>query len=147
MCIRDRAAANTPKIINSVVATGSSPGGTNDVTDTSDDGDDSDGNTTDDATEIAIDPLPLIEVTKTASITDEGDGIISASDVINYVISIENKGNVTLTGLTVADVITDGNGSLLTMNTGPYFSGSNQGSGLGTLLAGETATYMSYYII
>jgi uncharacterized repeat protein (TIGR01451 family) len=143
----NQAASYTSKISNSVLVAGGTPGNTGNVTDTSDDGDDSDGNTTDDATEIAIDPLPLIEVTKTASITDEGDGIISAGDVINYVISIENKGNVTLTGLTVADVITDGNGSLLTMNTGPYFSGSNQGSGLGTLLAGETATYRAYYII
>ena len=130
-----------------MVATGSSPGGTNDVTDTSDDGDDSDGNTTDDATEIAIDPLPLIEVTKTASVTDEGDGVNGLGDVINYTITVENKGNVTLTSLTVTDTLTDGNGASLVLDNGPNFSGANQGSGLGTLKIGETATYLAYYII
>ena len=43
-------AANTGLISNIVSATASSPGQTNNVTDTSDDGDDSDGNTTNDPT-------------------------------------------------------------------------------------------------
>ena len=93
------AAANTSKISNSVVAVGSSPGRTNDVTDTSDDGNDSDGNTTDDATETAIDPLPLLEVTKTATVTDNGDGKVGAGDVINYVIAVKNTGNVLLSSV------------------------------------------------
>ena len=142
-----QAAAYTTKISNSVLVAGGTPGNTGNVTDTSDDGNDSDGNTTDDATETSIDPVALLEVTKTASVTDEGDGIVSAGDVINYTIYIENKGNITISSLTVSDVLTDGNGNLLTMNTGPYFSGSNQGSGLGTLKPGETATYRAYYII
>ena len=33
------------------------------------------------------------------------------------------------------------------MSTGPSFSGSDRGSNTGTLLAGETATYIAYYII
>ena len=41
-------AALTSSVNNSVVATASSPGQTNNVSDTSDDGDDTDGNTTDD---------------------------------------------------------------------------------------------------
>ena len=53
------------KITNSYV-TASSPGKTNDVTDTSDDGDDTDGNTTNDATVVEITASPAIEVTKTA---------------------------------------------------------------------------------
>ena len=36
-----------------------------------DDGDDSDGNTEDDQTVVIIDPIPVIEVTKTASVTDD----------------------------------------------------------------------------
>ena len=67
--------------------------------------------------------------------TDEGDGNIGAGDVINYVITIENKGNVTLTGLTISDTLTDGNGGVLPMSSGPSFSGSNRGSNTGTLVA------------
>ena len=40
----------------------------------SDDGDDSDGNTQDDPTVVSIDAVLLLEVTKTASVTDDGDG-------------------------------------------------------------------------
>ena len=70
-----------------------------------------------------------------------------SGDVINYVITIENKGNVTLSSLTVTDSLTDGNGDSLVMGNGPYFSGSDQGSGLGTLLAGEISHLQSilYY--
>ena len=89
----------------------------------------------------------MLEVTKTASVTDNGDGYTGPGDVINYVITVENKGNVTLSSLTVTDSLTDGNGDSLVMSNGPYFSGSDQGSGLGSLLAGETAAYRAYYII
>ena len=52
-----------------VAVTASSPGKTNDVTDTSDDGDDTDGNTTDDATVVEIvSASDGLEVTKTASV-------------------------------------------------------------------------------
>ena len=141
------AAANTSSINNRVTVTASSPGNSNNVIDVSDDGDDSDGNTEDDQTTISIDAIPVLEVTKTASVTDDGNGITGQGDVINYVITIENKGNVTLSSLTVTDSLTDGNGGLLAMGNGPYFSGSDQGSGLGILLPGETSTYRAYYII
>ena len=46
------ASADSGLIQNSVVVTGSSPGNTNDITDTSDDGNDTDGNITDDPTVV-----------------------------------------------------------------------------------------------
>ena len=141
------AVENTSSVNNRVTVTASSPGQSNNVTDVSDDGDDSDGNTQDDPTVVSIDAVPLLEVTKTASVTDDGDGYTGPGDVINYVITIENKGNVTLSSLTVTDSLTDGNGGSLVMSNGPYFSGSDQGSAQGILIAGETATYQAYYII
>ena len=72
---------------------------------------------------------------------------MGAGDVINYTITVRNIGNVTLTGLTVSDTLTDGNSTTLNMSTGPSFSGSDAGSNSGMLLAGETATYIAYYII
>ncbi len=129
------AAANTPSINNRVTVTASSPGNNNNVTDISDNGNDGDGNTEDDQTVVTIDPVPVLEVTKTASVTDNGDGYTGPGDVINYVITVENKGNVTLSSLTVTDSLTDGNGDSLVMSNGPYFSGSDQGSGLGVIIS------------
>ena len=142
-----QAAAYTSSVKNSVIVTASSPGKSNNVTDTSDDGDDTDGNTADDSTDVEIDPNPILEVTKTVTVTDNGDGYTGSGDVANYTITVENKGNVTLSSLTVTDSLTDANGVSLTMSNGPFFSGSTQGSNAGTLLAGETATYRAYYII
>ena len=70
-------------MLNSVLATASSPGQSNNVTDTSDDGDDTDGNTTNDATVVSITASPLIEVTKTSTITDNGNGEVGVGDIIN----------------------------------------------------------------
>ena len=88
-------ALDTGSISNSVLVTGSSPGQTNNVTDTSDDGDDNDSNTEDDTTDIAISNTPSLEVTKTAAITDNGDGAVGKGDVVQYTISVINNGNVT----------------------------------------------------
>ena len=100
-------ALDTGSISNSVLVTGSSPGQSNNVTDTSDDGDDSDGNTEDDTTDITISNTPSLEVTKTAAITDNGDGAVGKGDVVQYTISVINNGNVTLSSLSVADVLSD----------------------------------------
>ena len=105
------------------MAVGSSPGSTNDVTDTSDDGNDSDGNTTDDATETAIDPLPLLEVTKTATVTDNGDGFTGTGDIIEYTITVENKGNVTVSSPTFNEYLRDGDGLNITSSlVGPTYT-------------------------
>ena len=110
-------------VINSVTVTASSTGGV--VSDTSDDGIDNDGNTTDDVTVLVIDPNPVIEATKTVSITDNnGNGTTDLGDLLTYTILLENKGNVTLSGLTISDTLTDGNSVSLTLSSLPSTSSS-----------------------
>ena len=140
-------AVDSGSVSNTVVATASSPGQSNNVTDTSDDGIDGDGNTTDDATITSITSSPSIEVTKTATITDNGDGVTGIGDIINYTIKAQNKGNVTLTGLTITDVLKTASGGSLTLSNGPFFSGANQGSAQGTIKPGEIATYTALYVV
>ena len=81
-----------------------------------------------DPTEVIIAPSKVIEVTKRATVSDNGDGVNGAGDTINYVITIENKGNVQITGLTLNDIITDGNGTNLTLTTTPTFVSNSSGS-------------------
>ncbi|MDA9660606.1 DUF11 domain-containing protein [Flavobacteriaceae bacterium] len=137
-------ASYSGSIVNTVTVQANGQGGSGIVTDQ---GDDPSTPAQNDSTVVNIDPLAALDVTKTTTITDEGDGIIGAGDVINYTITVKNIGNVTLSGLTISDTLTDGNTSTLNMSTGPSFSGSDRGSNTGTLLAGETATYIAYYII
>ena len=137
-------ASYTGSVVNSAEARANVEGTNNQISDQSDDPTTPQAN---DPTAVAIDPVPGLEVKKTASVTDEGDGFVGAGDVINYTITVKNIGNVTLTGLTVSDTLSDGNTSTLSMSTGPSFSGSDAGSNSGMLLAGETATYIAYYII
>ena len=145
--IIEQNAAETGKIVNSVIAIGSSPGKTANVSDTSDDGDDTDGNLTDDPTEVFISPKPSIEVTKTVEITANGDGMLETGDILTYTITVENKGNISLRNLTIEDTIKDGLGNILTLSNGPYFSGSDMGSNEGFLKTGEIASYIAFYII
>ena len=142
-----QAALDTGSVNNSVLVRASSPGQARNVSDTSDDGDDTDGNTTDDVTEISITNSPSIEVTKTATITDNGDGVVGKGDVVQYTIAVKNDGNVTLSGLTVTDILKDAGGSNVSLNSGPSFAGASQGSAAGTLKVGETANYSALYII
>jgi uncharacterized repeat protein (TIGR01451 family) len=111
-------------------------------------GDDSDGNTEDDVTVVEITPLPEIEVTKTATVTDNNsNGIVDLADTIVYTITVENKGNTSLSGLTLVDTLTDNNGVSLSLSSGPTFTSSSAGSSQGTLTLGEVATYIASYTI
>ena len=145
--IIEQLAADSGNISNTVTATGSSPTGTDDVTDISDDGDDTDGNTEDDSTDVLTDAISTIEVTKTATITDNGDGFNGSGDIIEYTISVENTGNVTIDNINLEDTLTDGDGNSLSLSNGPFFAGSDQNSPDGTIQVGETATYIAYYVI
>ncbi|RPG54724.1 MAG: DUF11 domain-containing protein, partial [Flavobacteriales bacterium TMED96] len=144
----DQSALDSGGLFNSVYGASSSPGNTNNATDTSDDGDDSDGNTTNDPTETALSRLPLVEATKTATVTDNNNnGVTDLGDTVVYTITVENKGNVTLSGVTLADTLTDGNSSTLNLTSGPTFTSASTGSSQGTLTVGETATYTASYTI
>ena len=111
-----------------------------------DDGDDTDGNTTDDVTVLAIPANPLIEATKTVSITDNnGNGTTDLGDLLTYTITFENKGNVTLSGLTISDTLTDGNSQLLTLTTTPTFVSATTSSTSTTLQVSGVSTYTATY--
>ena len=142
----EQSAVDSGKVINYVVATGSSTVAV--VTDTSDDGDDTDSNTVSDVTELIITASPTLEVTKTASVTDvNGNGSTGEGDLITYTITIENKGNVSLSGLTVTDTILDGDGASLALTTTPTFVSASGGSTSSTLIPSGVSTFTATYSI
>ena len=135
-------------VINTVTVRGSSPGNNNDVIDISDDGDDTDGNTTNDPTIVLMASGEMaIKATKTAEVTDNGDGEINRGDIITYNIQIENIGETIVTNLSIIDNLSDGSGNILSLNNGPFFTGSDQNSIEGILKPGEVASYIAFYII
>jgi gliding motility-associated-like protein len=137
-------------VSNTATATAMSPTGTM-VSDISDDGDDSDGNMTNDPTITITNAVPpvnsSIEVTKTATISDNGNGATGLGDTITFLITVENTGTTTLNGLFIDDVFSDLSGNLLTLTTGPLFVSANIGSTEGSLIAGEIATYTATFVI
>lgn len=131
---------------NSVTFSATSPTGL--ITDLSDDGDDEDGNSTDDPTELAIPESPELTVLKTAKINDLNlSGATDANDRVDYTITVSNTGTVSLSAITLVDVLTDRNGEGLSLSTDPTFRNADQGSAEGQLAPGETATYDATYIL
>ena len=120
----------------------SSPGQTNDL---DVDTDDPDTTAIEDATSLQIDHDPVIEVVKTAAVDDvNADGKTNIDDTITYTITVENKGNVTLDGVSLVDVLTDAAGNTSTLT--PIYDSTNTAAE-GTLGVGETATYTVTYTI
>ena len=141
-------AAATGSIKNRVLVTSSSPGNTDDVIDISDNGDDNDGNTLNDHTVVLATAEPKLEATKTATVTDNnGDGNIGAGDSIVYTITVENTGGITLSNITLNDVLTDGNGGNLPLTSGPSLTNATAGSSAATLQATGVLTYTATYTI
>ena len=133
-------------ISNQVSVTALSPSDQS-VSDLSDDGDDFDENTEDDRTETVIERTPGIEITKTSTITDEGDGQTGLGDTITYTISVENTGNLNLASVTLEDELITVNGDALTLTTTPTFVTSTLGSDQGSLKVNEIAQYTATFII
>jgi gliding motility-associated-like protein/uncharacterized repeat protein (TIGR01451 family) len=94
-----------------------------------------------------VTPQSSIEVTKTATITDNGNGTTGLGDTITFLITVENTGSTLLNGVVVNDTFSDLSGNALTLTSGPLFVSANLGSGDGTLLAGETATYTATFVV
>ncbi|MDG5493129.1 gliding motility-associated C-terminal domain-containing protein, partial [Psychroserpens sp. SPM9] len=139
-------------VTNQATADGTDPqGGT--VTDDSDDPNDPTDNDNngdgepDDPTTTDLPQTPQLDVVKVADITDNGDGVIGVGDIITYTITVNNSGNVTLENVTITDTFTDANLIPLTLDSGPTYVSSDQGSAEGDLLVGETATYTATYTI
>ncbi|MCK0139919.1 hypothetical protein [Aliiroseovarius sp. F47248L] len=121
---------------NSAVVSGLSPDNSP-VSDLSADDDPLDGNNTDDPTEMLIAPAPGMEVIKR-----EVSAGTAAGESVVYEVTVENTGNVTLTGIALADQLTAIDGTDPRALT-PVFTGADgtPPSPAGTLLPGETATY------
>ena len=102
--------------------------------------DDPNTNLIDDPTITTISVSPTLEVTKTASVTDNNNnGLEDQGDQIVYTISILNNGELTLTNVNLTDSLTDGDGNQLNLSNGPYFISSSLGSNttLGTIKVGR----------
>ncbi|MEL6564651.1 MAG: hypothetical protein AAFQ59_09425 [Pseudomonadota bacterium] len=118
---------------NVVVVSGTGPGpDLQPVSDTGDNGDDTDGNTTDDPTVLSIAPAPDLVVTKTS--TNQSTAPSAPGDTVTFDILIENLGNVTLSNLTYTDTITRLDGAVLSLNAPPGAGPASLGARASTTL-------------
>jgi len=124
------------------------------VTDVSDSSNPGDGGTTgspneDDPTTTTF-PNPIVlNPSIVAEKVPNNTGIANPATVgntISYSITIENNGDLILTGVSLTDTLTNDDGTLLGPAT-PTFVSSTSSSPQGTLIVGESATYSLSYLI
>ena len=144
--IINQQAVNAGGVSNTITFTASSPGKSNNVIDVSDDGlpsdADGDGDSTNDPTITQTDPNPAMEVIKTAFVNDNGDGLTGAGDIVRYSIEVTNTGDITLDNVYIqTERLTDGNGTLLTLSSGPDYWQPQ------TVEVGETVLFTALYVI
>jgi len=124
------------------------------VTDLSDSSNPGDGGTTgspnedDPTTTIFPNPIVLAPAILAQKVPDNSSIANPAvvGNTVSYDITIENNGDLILTGVSLADTLTNNDTTVLTPST-PSFVSSTNGSPQGTLIVGESATYSLNYSI
>ena len=145
-------------IHNQVTATASSPQGTDDVSDVSDDGDNTDGDSEGDVTETTLVTNPSIEVIKTISAIVDSDNNpknisdpVDLGDKITYNVTVTNTGDTNITEINLVDTLTDSNGDVLANPSATFSTTSlnkfTQAAYNNTLEIGETAFYTVSYTV
>lgn len=111
---------NAGGFANTATVTADGPPGTGPVEDVSDNGDDNDGNTEDDATPFEITAEPQITTVKAVTGTP---GTV-AGETVSWSITARNTGNVDITGVAITDTLTRADGTVLTAPTPVNTSGT-----------------------
>jgi uncharacterized repeat protein (TIGR01451 family) len=95
--------------------------------------------------QVTLPQSALLKVTKTVDDSALQDGV-RAGDVLTYTIVVENQGNVTLSGMTLTDTISDANGQVLALTSGPTKTGDTGTATNDAILEpGDTWTYTATY--
>ncbi|MEJ8563014.1 SdrD B-like domain-containing protein [Yoonia sp. GPGPB17] len=102
--------------------------------------------TTDDPTRTAFTQEPGIDIVQTGDAVAISDPTV-VGEVIVYDITVQNTGNVTLTDVTLTNIVTNAAGGSSDISADIEFQGADQGSSEGTLEFGETATYQVTYAV
>ena len=133
-------------VSNTVLAQANNPALTP-VTDRSDDGDDTDGNTVDDPTVVPLTRTPKIAALKTATLALGGNGRADVGDVVTYDYTVTNSGNVTVFDIGLTETGFTGTGTLPVpvYVTGGSLRGGNPA--IRDLTVGESATYRATYAL
>ncbi len=89
---------------------------------------------------------PIVVENPSMSVTKVADkaSVTTVGETIAYTITVENSGNVDLTGITFSDALSQ-NGSGLSLTTGPFFSGDTDGDS--ELDQTETWVYTATYVV
>ena len=87
-----------------------------------------------------------IEVKVFSNLTDTNtNGLVDNGDVVNFTLTVENKGNITVNNLTLSSTFLGLDNSTLNLSGGIIYSNSSESNATGSLIAGEVETYVASY--
>jgi len=87
-----------------------------------------------------------IEVKVFSNLTDTNlNGSVDNGDVVNFTVSVENTGNITVNSLVLTSTFLGLDNSTLNLNGAVIYSNSSESNGSGSLIAGEVETYVASY--
>ena len=115
--------------------------------DVSDDGDDTDGNTTNDKTITYTGVVPAFKVIKTATKVDDGNGVDNVGDQVVFTITVSNTSQDQINTLEFVDTITSSRGNPMSLVETPTFVSATSGSNSTTLTVNGTITYTATFTV
>ena len=87
----------------------------------------------------------IINVITNSDIVTDSDDIVGNGDVVVFTTKVTNISNIAISSLTISNSLVGIDGSVLSLSSPITFVNNSDSSSPGSLVAGETSTYVSTY--
>ena len=89
----------------------------------------------------------IVDITTYSDVVTDSDNSVGSGDVIVFTTTVKNISNINISNFTITNTLFGIDGTALALGSPITFVGNSDSSSPGSLIAGETSTYVSTYTI
>ncbi|MDG1091980.1 MAG: hypothetical protein P8O90_08760, partial [Flavobacteriaceae bacterium] len=87
----------------------------------------------------------ILDITTYSDVVTDSDNSVGSGDVVVFTTTVKNISNISISNFIITNTLVGIDGTTLSLSSPITFVGNSESSSLGSLVSGETSTYVSTY--